>query len=105
MVRSTADAALPLRPTLCVPSICIAGRAISANCKNLVQRAVIMAEGKRITAADPELKDALGGLPPQTLKEARESVERELVIDALRRHGGARSRRPPWNGDQPAHVL
>ena len=25
---------------------------------------------------------------PQTLKEARENVERELVEDALRRHGG-----------------
>jgi len=56
--------------------------------QNLVQRAVIMAEGKRITAADLELKDALSDLPPQTLKEARETVERELVIDALRRHGG-----------------
>jgi two-component system NtrC family response regulator len=56
--------------------------------QNRVQRAVIMAEGKRVTAGDLELTDALDGLPPQTLKEARESVEREIVQDALRRHRG-----------------
>lgn len=33
-----------------------------------------------------ELTDTLGTLPPQTLKEARESVEREMVQDALLRH-------------------
>jgi two-component system, NtrC family, response regulator len=53
-----------------------------------VQRAVIMAEGKRVTASDLELTDDLSALPPQTLKEARENVERELVRDALRRHAG-----------------
>ena len=56
--------------------------------QNRVQRAVIMAEGKRVTASDLELADAASALPPQTLKEARESVEREMVQDALRRHGG-----------------
>jgi two-component system NtrC family response regulator len=56
--------------------------------QNRVQRAVIMAEGKRVIAGDLELTDALNALPPQTLKEAREHVERELVQDALRRHGG-----------------
>ena len=56
--------------------------------QNRVQRAVIMAEGKRVTASDLELIDALNAQPPQTLKVARESVERELVQDALRRHGG-----------------
>ena len=56
--------------------------------QNRVQRAVIMAEGKRVTASDLELADALDGLPPQTLKEARENVEREIVRDALRRHKG-----------------
>jgi two-component system NtrC family response regulator len=56
--------------------------------QNRVQRAVIMAEGKRVTASDLELTDALNGLPPQTLREARESVEREIVQDALRRHRG-----------------
>jgi two-component system NtrC family response regulator len=56
--------------------------------QNRVQRAVIMAEGKRVTADDLELTSALDGLPPQTLKDARESAEREIVQDALRRHKG-----------------
>jgi len=57
--------------------------------QNRVQRAVIMAEGKRVTANDLELAEALSALPPQTLKEAREGVEREMVRDALRRHRGS----------------
>ena len=56
--------------------------------QNRVQRAATMAEGKRVTARDLELTDALSALPPQTLKEARESVEREMVQDAMRRHRG-----------------
>jgi two-component system NtrC family response regulator len=56
--------------------------------QNRVQRAVIMADGKRVTARDLELTDTLSALPPQTLKEARESVEREMIHDALRRHRG-----------------
>jgi two-component system NtrC family response regulator len=48
-----------------------------------------MAEGKRVTARDLELADASSALPPQTLKQAREAVERELVQDALRRHSGS----------------
>ena len=56
--------------------------------QNRVRRAVIMADGKRVTARDLELTDTLSALPPQTLKEARESVEREMVQDALRRHRG-----------------
>jgi two-component system NtrC family response regulator len=56
--------------------------------RNRVQRAVIMADGKRVTARDLELTDALSALRQQTLKEARESVEREMVQDALRRHNG-----------------
>jgi two-component system NtrC family response regulator len=46
------------------------------------------AEGKRINPSDLELTDAMNGLPPQTLKEARESLEREIVQAALRRHAG-----------------
>jgi two-component system NtrC family response regulator len=57
--------------------------------QNRVQRAVIMADGKRVTACDLELSDVLTAAPPQTLKEAREGVERELVTDALRRHQGS----------------
>jgi two-component system NtrC family response regulator len=56
--------------------------------QNRLQRAIIMAEGKRVTAYDLELTDALDGLLPQTLKEARESAEREVVQDAMRRHRG-----------------
>ncbi len=56
--------------------------------QNRLQRAVILADGKRVTARDLELTDTLSALPPQTLKEARESVEREMVQDALRRHRG-----------------
>lgn len=56
--------------------------------QNRVRRAVIMAEGKRVTAADLELNDASNTVPQQTLKEAREGLEREMVLDALRRHRG-----------------
>ena len=51
-----------------------------------------MADGKRVTARDLELTDALSALPPQTLKEAQ-SVEREMVQDALRRYRGELQRR------------
>jgi two-component system NtrC family response regulator len=55
--------------------------------QNRVQRAVIMADGKRVTADDLEL-GMLAEQPQQTLKEARETVEREIVQEALRRHRG-----------------
>ena len=54
--------------------------------QNRVRRAVIMADGKRVGAGDLELTNTLSALAPQTLKEARESVERQMVRDALRRH-------------------
>jgi two-component system NtrC family response regulator len=47
-----------------------------------------MADGKRVTARDLELTDTLSALPSKTLKEARESVEREMIQNALRRHRG-----------------
>ena len=56
--------------------------------QNRVRRAAIMADGKRVTARDLELAEALSAVPSQTLKEARESVEREMVQEALRRHSG-----------------
>jgi two-component system, NtrC family, response regulator len=56
--------------------------------QNRVQRAVIMADGKRVTVNDLELTGAASALPPQTLREARESLEREMVQEALRRHQG-----------------
>ena len=56
--------------------------------QNRVQRAIILTDGKRVTASDLELDDVLTGIPPTTLKEARETVEREVVQEALRRHRG-----------------
>jgi two-component system NtrC family response regulator len=56
--------------------------------QNRVQRAVIMADGKRVTADDLELAGHANGASAQTLREARESIEREMVQDTLRRHGG-----------------
>jgi two-component system NtrC family response regulator len=56
--------------------------------QNRVQRAVIMAEGKRVTPSDLELTDTAGPMRTQTLKTARTNVEREIVQDALRRHHG-----------------
>lgn len=55
---------------------------------NRVKRAVIMADGKRLTPADLEL-DGLSERPhAANLKDAREAVEREMVQKALRKHGG-----------------
>jgi two-component system NtrC family response regulator len=57
--------------------------------ENRIKRAVIMAEGGRIMAEDLEL--VTGGAPTQplrTLREARESAEREVIDAALRRHAG-----------------
>jgi two-component system NtrC family response regulator len=58
--------------------------------ENRIKRAVIMAEGQRITAADLELTSATGQSLGEgvALREARETVERELVTRALQRHGG-----------------
>lgn len=53
--------------------------------ENCIRRAVIMADGKRLTAKDLELASAA---KVTTLKDARESVERELIQQALRKHLG-----------------
>jgi two-component system, NtrC family, response regulator len=55
--------------------------------ENCVRRAVIMAEGRRVTAQDLELSPASNG-EVGTLKSAREAVERELVQRVLRKHSG-----------------
>lgn len=60
--------------------------------ENRVRRAVIMSEGSRVTAGDLEIAEAVGAEVPRTLKEARETVEREMVQQSLRRHGGKISR-------------
>ena len=56
--------------------------------ENCIRRAVIMAEGRRVTAKDLELNSS--GLGPNvvTLKDARETVERQMVQQALKKHGG-----------------
>ena len=55
--------------------------------QNRVCRAVIMADGSQVTATDLELAEtALGAPPIRTLKEARESAERDVIEEALRRH-------------------
>jgi two-component system NtrC family response regulator len=56
---------------------------------NRIHRAVIMAEGKRITMQDLELTGGSGQpATPLSLKDARESVEREMIQKVLRKHGG-----------------
>jgi len=56
--------------------------------QNCIKRAVIMAEGKRITEKDLEITSS-GDLPATaTLKEVREGVERELIQQTLKRHLG-----------------
>jgi two-component system NtrC family response regulator len=59
--------------------------------ENRVRRAVIMADGRRVSPKDLEL-----GHPSdttiRTLKEAREELERGMVFNSLRRHRGKISR-------------
>jgi two-component system NtrC family response regulator len=55
--------------------------------ENSVRRAVIMAEGRRLTVLDLGLTPAASG-STGTLKSAREAVEREVVQRALRKHAG-----------------
>jgi len=56
--------------------------------ENCVRRAVIMAEGKRVSAKDLELDPTGLGVNVVTLKDARVSVERQMVQQALKKHGG-----------------
>ncbi|HYL79927.1 MAG TPA: PEP-CTERM-box response regulator transcription factor, partial [Candidatus Acidoferrum sp.] len=57
--------------------------------ENRIKRAVIMAAGRRITAADLELAAAA---PPTSLKAARDDAERRVVAEALQRCQGNISR-------------
>jgi two-component system NtrC family response regulator len=56
--------------------------------ENRVRRAVIMAEGKRLTASDLELAEVMAAPQTSTLKDAREALEREMIQQALRKHSG-----------------
>jgi len=53
--------------------------------ENRVRRAVVMAEGHRVTAADLDLAEV--GAPPR-LRELRTSLERDVVRQALARNDG-----------------
>lgn len=56
--------------------------------ENCVRRAAIMCEGRRVSSKDLEL--SVAGLGPNvtTLKDAREAVERQMLQQALKKHGG-----------------
>jgi two-component system, NtrC family, response regulator len=56
--------------------------------ENRIKRGVIMAEGRYVTPADLELNDGAEPVVHRGLKEAREAVERELVLRALQEFGG-----------------
>jgi two-component system NtrC family response regulator len=55
--------------------------------ENCIRRAVIMCEGKRLTVRDLELAPADQGAPA-SLKDARETLERDMIQNALRKHSG-----------------
>jgi two-component system NtrC family response regulator len=60
--------------------------------ENRIRRAVIMAEGRRVTAADLELVGEFPRQPMVSIKEARNEVERRVLMDALNRCQGNISR-------------
>jgi two-component system NtrC family response regulator len=61
--------------------------------ENRVKRAVIMAEGKKLTSDDLELGSTQGErYRSVTLKEAREELERDLIRKTLRKHNGNMTR-------------
>ena len=56
--------------------------------ENRLKRAVIMVEGKRVSAGDLELGSTDLSSVNLNLKEAREAAERDVVEKALRKHSG-----------------
>lgn len=56
--------------------------------QNRVRRAVIMSGGKRLSVQDLELSESAAAPQGTSLKEARESVEREMVRQALKKNSG-----------------
>jgi two-component system NtrC family response regulator len=54
--------------------------------ENRIKRAVIMAEGKKITPADLEMEAPRQKYESMGLKEAREALEKELIMKALVRN-------------------
>jgi two-component system NtrC family response regulator len=60
--------------------------------ENRIKRAVIMADGRRITAADLELAEESSTQPMISIKEARNATERRVLVEALMRYRGNISR-------------
>jgi two-component system NtrC family response regulator len=56
--------------------------------ENRLKRAVIMAEGKRLTVEDLELESVAQAPINLNLKDAREAAERDVIQKALRKHSG-----------------
>ena len=56
--------------------------------ENRIKRAVIMAQGRRITPTDLDLPAAVEPTAPLSLKEARNETERRLLVEALQRYRG-----------------
>lgn len=56
--------------------------------ENRVKRAVIMSDGKKLSAQDLELESSSAGALNLNLKDARECAEREVIQKALRKHAG-----------------
>jgi two-component system NtrC family response regulator len=56
--------------------------------ENRVKRAVIMADGTKVTPADLELSSPFAKYADQGLKEAREALERDMIQRALTRNKG-----------------
>ena len=56
--------------------------------ENRIKRAVIMAEGAKITPADLEMEAPRARYEGMGLKEARESLEKELLAKAIARNSG-----------------
>ena len=54
--------------------------------ENRVKRAVIMAEGKRLTVEDLELAESKDTPRATTLKQACENLQREMIIQGLQKH-------------------
>ena len=57
--------------------------------ENRVKRAVIMAEGTKITPKDLELSSPFEKYEGKGLKEAREALERDLIERSLSKHKGS----------------
>ena len=54
--------------------------------ENRIKRAVIMSEGKKITAEDLELESTIGKKEPMVLKDARKMLEKDLIVKAITRN-------------------